>query len=112
MEATIGRLLPVLLEGVDGPFTLGVTGGGKARFSSFEGAHHETDLLATARAVARLHPEARGVIEVGGHQSKWLQIGAGGRLESFALNEECAAGSGAFLEQQAGRLQMDIETLA
>ncbi len=112
IEAALDRLLPALLGDVQGPVTFGVTGGGKARFAGFPGAHHETDLLATARAVARLHPHVRGVIEVGGHQSKWLQIGPGGRLESFALNEECAAGSGAFLEQQAGRLQMDIETLA
>ena len=112
MERALGRLMPELLAGIEGPVTLGVTGGGKGRFAGMAGAHQETDLLATARAVAHLHPEIRGVIEVGGHQSKWLQIGPGGRLESFALNEECAAGSGAFLEQQAGRLQMDIETLA
>ncbi|MFH1529380.1 MAG: acyl-CoA dehydratase activase [Pseudomonadota bacterium] len=112
MEEAIGRLLPPLFDGISGPVTFGVTGGGKARFSGLAGAHQETDLLATARAVAALHPEVRGVFEIGGHQSKWLRIGPGGRLESFALNEECAAGSGAFLEQQAGRLRMDIETLA
>jgi len=112
MEASLRKLLPELLDGVGGPLALGVTGGGKGRFASFSAAHAETDLLATARAVGRLHPEARGVIEIGGHQSKWLRLGTDGRLDSFALNEECAAGSGAFLEQQAGRLRMDIETLA
>jgi len=53
-----------------------------------------------------------GVTEVGGHQSKWLRLGSDGRLESFSINDQCAAGSGAFLEQQAGRLKMDIDTFA
>ena len=112
IDAALGRLLEGLFEGVSGTGTLGVTGGGKTRFASFPAAHLETDLLATARAVARLHPGARGVIEIGGHQSKWIRLGPDGRLESFALNEECAAGSGAFLEQQAGRLKMDLQTLS
>ncbi len=112
VEAALDRLLKDLFDGVSGEGTLGVTGGGKTRFSSFSAAHTETDLLATARAISLLHPEARGVIEVGGHQSKWIRLGPDLRLESFAINEECAAGSGAFLEQQAGRLKMDVETLS
>ena len=112
MEDALERLVKATFDGVTGAVAVGVTGGGKDRFASFSAAHMETDLLATARAVSHLHPEARGVIEVGGHQSKWIRIGENQCLESFALNEECAAGSGAFLEQQAGRLKMDIETLS
>ena len=112
MEVALDSLLRRLFDRVSGDGAIGVTGGGKARFSTFTAAHMETDLLATARAVSHLHPEARGVVEVGGHQSKWIRLGPDERLESFAVNEECAAGSGAFLEQQAGRLKMDIDALS
>ena len=112
LSAALRRLVLSLLAGVEGEGTLGITGGGKNRFSTLAAAWTENDLVSTARAVGHLRPEARGIIEVGGHQSKWVQLGAGGRLESFALNDQCAAGSGAFLEQQAGRLKMDIERLS
>ncbi len=106
------QLLRQLFDGVEGAGTLGITGGGKNHFESFAAGCIENDLVATARAVGHLYPEVRGIIEVGGHQSKWIQLGPDGQLVSFALNDQCAAGSGAFLEQQAGRLKMDIETLS
>ncbi len=112
LSGALGRLLERLLEGVEGGGTLGITGGGKHRFESFPKGYVENDLVATARAVGHLHPEVRGIIGVGGHQSKWIELGSDGQLESFSLNDQCAAGSGAFLEQQAGRLKMDIETLS
>jgi predicted CoA-substrate-specific enzyme activase len=112
LSAALESLLSRLLDGVDGEGTIGITGGGKHRFETFQQGYVENDLVATARAVGHLLPSARGIIEVGGHQSKWIELGGGGQLESFSLNDQCAAGSGAFLEQQAGRLKMDIETLS
>ena len=91
---------------------VGVTGSGKAALSSLDGVHSENDLVAISGAVAAELPQARGLIVVGGHQSKWIQLGPQGALESFSLNDQCAAGSGAFLEQQAGRLRLDIQGLA
>jgi len=108
----VAELLELLSSTVDGEVALGVTGGGKALFASLAAATRESDLVATARAASRLYPEARGLIEVGGHQSKWTRLSDDGVLESFSLNDQCAAGSGAFLEQQAGRLGLDIEELA
>ena len=112
VESALERLLGALLADLEGRALLGVTGGGKERFRGFTPAWIENDLVSTARAIAAVRPEARGVIEVGGHQSKWIQIGAEGRMESFAINDQCAAGSGAFLEQQAGRLKLDIQALS
>ena len=66
--------------------------GAKGRFKAFAPAWVENDLVSTARAVGRAHPEARGVIELGGHQSKWIPLGPDGRIESFAINDQCAAG--------------------
>jgi predicted CoA-substrate-specific enzyme activase len=112
LESGLERLLIALLSDLTGRATLGVTGGGKGRFEAFAPAWIENDLVSSARAIGALHPEARGIIEVGGHQSKWIQLGGEGRMESFAINDQCAAGSGAFLEQQAGRLKLDIQALS
>ena len=71
-------------------------------------------VVATARGAAALSPEARGVIEIGGHMSRWIALeGSGGDdLDDFAMSELCAAGTGVFLEQQSARLQLGVAELA
>ena len=107
-----GELLTLLCGRGASAVRLGVTGGGKGLLAGLAGVHAENDLVAVVAAATRIHPGARGIIEVGGHQSKWIKLGPAGELESFSLNDQCAAGSGAFLEQQAGRLGMTIGQLA
>jgi len=107
-----GELLTLLCGRGDRPVRLGVTGGGKGLLEGLAGVHADNDLVAVVAAATRVHPEARGIIVVGGHQSKWIRLGPAGELESFSLNDQCAAGSGAFLEQQAGRMGMTIDQLS
>ena len=111
-RAVVLQVLRSLLPEPACPVLVGVTGSGKGLLDELPGAVCENDLVATARAVGVLLPEIRGVIEIGGHQSKWMRLGPGAQMESFALNDQCAAGSGAFLEQQAGRLRLDIRELS
>ncbi len=94
---------------INHPLRFGVTGGGKGFFDGLPGVHVENDLVAVTGAVAQQYPKARGIIEIGGHQSKWIKLGSSGELDSFSINDQCAAGSGAFLEQQAVRLGLTIE---
>ncbi|MBI4423678.1 MAG: hypothetical protein HY554_08125, partial [Elusimicrobia bacterium] len=47
------------------------------------------------------------IIEIGGEDSKFIHIGSDGRLKKTALNGECAAGTGTFLEEQVPRLGFD-----
>ncbi|MEJ2217847.1 MAG: acyl-CoA dehydratase activase [Gemmatimonadota bacterium] len=93
---------------------VGVTGSGGASVGALIGASHVNELIAQARAVWTYHPEARTVIEIGGQDSKLLALerdpGSGEvRLMDFAMNAVCAAGTGAFLDQQAERLGLSIE---
>lgn len=72
------------------------------------------EVLAQAAAISFLYPdlEQTSVIEMGGQESKLIFMAKGnGRLNirDFALNTACAAGTGAFLDQQAQRLGIDIE---
>jgi predicted CoA-substrate-specific enzyme activase len=110
-----GRTIPALravvsriVEGIEGEVHVALTGGGKATLAH-AGVPAVNDLVSTVRAAARLHPGIGSVIEVGGHQSKAVWMDEKGQMQSFSLNDQCAAGSGAFLEQQASRLKMTIE---
>ncbi|OGO00155.1 MAG: 2-hydroxyglutaryl-CoA dehydratase [Chloroflexi bacterium RBG_13_51_52] len=89
----------------------GVAATGSARYLA--GAIVGADLVKneiTCQAVAAVKavPDARTVIEIGGQDSKLIII-RDGMVEDFAMNTVCAAGTGSFLDHQAGRLRMSIE---
>ena len=66
----------------------------------------------TAHAVATSHfvPGVQTIIEIGGQDSKIIVLRDGVAVD-FGMNTVCAAGTGAFLDQQAARLSMDIENV-
>ncbi|RLI51422.1 MAG: ATPase, partial [Candidatus Thorarchaeota archaeon] len=51
------------------------------------------------------------VIDIGAQDSKVLHLDAAGKRNSFKMNRKCAAGTGAFLEEIAHRLALDISEL-
>lgn len=111
----IRQLLNEVLEDRRGPVKLAVTGSGKELLAGAQAAR-VNEVVAVATAVAGSHPDVRTIIDIGGQFTKWILVDpaardAPGRVEDFALNGLCAAGSGAFLEQQAGRLKLDLAEL-
>ncbi|MEX0892622.1 MAG: acyl-CoA dehydratase activase [Gemmatimonadota bacterium] len=60
-----------------------------------------TDLTAGARGASALFPATRTILDVGGQTMKATRLGERARVESFRLNDKCAAGTGAFLEKTA-----------
>jgi len=93
--------------------SLSLTGSGGKAFLPILGGDFINEIIAHGRAIACFHPEVRTVIEIGGEDSKliFLTPTADGypRIVDFAMNTLCAAGTGAFLEQQAYRLGISIE---
>jgi len=97
---------------------VGLTGAGRDLIAIPPEFFVSNEVIALALGAARWGPRARSVIEVGGQTSRWVLLdpataeGDGPAINDFALNEVCAAGSGAFLEQQAARLKVSIEEFA
>jgi predicted CoA-substrate-specific enzyme activase len=75
------------------------------------------DFQACARAINLLHPGVRTTFEIGGETSRYIRLepdpasGTLGILD-YSTNGDCAAGTGAFLDQQASRLQFAVEEIA
>lgn len=91
------------------PRALVGTGYGRA---SVPGAHRVvTEITCHARGVVRLFPEARLLLDVGGQDSKAVRLGPGGKVEGFAMNDKCAAGTGKFLSVLAQTLRTGVEGL-
>ncbi|HLE39182.1 MAG TPA: acyl-CoA dehydratase activase [Acidimicrobiia bacterium] len=62
---------------------------------------HVTDLTASSRGAGRLFPGTRTILDIGGQTMKATRVDELGQVQSFRLNDKCAAGTGAFLEKTA-----------
>jgi len=100
----------------DAPIRLGVTGQGRGILDGVHGHVSENEILCLVRGLAGGGRALGSVIEIGGQTARWIQLGyredGTPYLVDFALNDQCAAGVGAFLVQQASRLHMSVEELA
>jgi predicted CoA-substrate-specific enzyme activase len=69
-----------------------------------------SEISAHAKGVHRLLPEVRGIIDVGGQDSKVIAL-ENGCITDFLMNDKCAAGTGKFLEYTARALEVPIGEL-
>ncbi|MEN8247109.1 MAG: acyl-CoA dehydratase activase [Thermodesulfobacteriota bacterium] len=67
-----------------------------------------TEISCHAKGVNLLIPTARSVIDIGGQDSKVIEINEQGKVANFVMNDKCAAGTGRFLEVMANVLGTDI----
>jgi len=88
---------------------VGTTGSGRYLAGVVVGADVIKNEI-TAHAVAASHfaPGVQTIIEIGGQDSKIIILREGVAVD-FGMNTVCAAGTGAFLDQQASRLSINIE---
>ncbi|RPI96814.1 MAG: 2-hydroxyglutaryl-CoA dehydratase [Chloroflexi bacterium] len=90
---------------------VGATGSGRYLAGVVVGADVVKNEI-TAHAVAASHfvPGVQTIIEIGGQDSKIIILRDGVAVD-FGMNKVCAAGTGAFLDQQAARLSINIESV-
>ena len=84
------------------------TGSGGKEIASLLGINFINEIEAIVSAVKFLYRDIKTVIEIGGQDSKFIDLVYG----DYAMNELCAAGTGAFLDQQASRFGLTIEEFA
>lgn len=104
MQKILARLPPdVEIKGV------GTTGSARYLAGVVVGADVVKNEV-TAHAVGASHyiPDVQTIIEIGGQDSKMI-IMRDGIVTDFGMNTVCAAGTGSFLDQQASRLNIEIE---
>ena len=71
----------------------------------------KTEISCHARGSYYHFPRAHTLVDIGGQDSKIIKIDDSGKRTSFKMNRKCAAGTGAFLEEIANRLQLKMEEL-
>lgn len=70
-----------------------------------------TEIICHGAGAQFLNPGTRGIIDVGGQDSKAILLDDSGQVVNFAMNDKCAAGTGRFLEVMARALQVDLDLI-
>ncbi len=104
-EANGGALLPLVATGYGRKIVARAIG---------RPARVVTEITCHARGVRAEIPGGEGgatLIDIGGQDSKAIQLGPRGDVMHFAMNDKCAAGTGRFLENTAARLGLSLAEL-
>ncbi len=70
-----------------------------------------TEVTAAALGAVQIERSARTVIDVGAEEGRAIKTTDAGKVVDFAVNEKCAAGSGAFTEAMARALETPVEEI-
>ncbi len=101
VEDTLKEMLsPVSFREVRG---IGATTSTPESFTAGIRFDNQVAVITSAR---HLHPETGSILVVGGEKFGLIRFNEEGSYSSFSHNTSCAAGTGSFLDQQAGRLNL------
>jgi predicted CoA-substrate-specific enzyme activase len=78
------------------------TGYGRRSFTSANDISPE--IICHAKGTKALFPQVRTIIDIGGQDSKIIELDEEGNINKFEMNDKCAAGTGRFLEVLSERI--------
>lgn len=70
-----------------------------------------TEIACHSKAAYYFFPRPVTVVDVGGQDNKIIHLDAQGRRDHFKMNRKCAAGTGAFLEEVAQRMDVPLDQI-
>lgn len=85
------------------------TGYGRLTFS--EADMQVSEISCHARGIKQVLPQVRTIIDIGGQDTKVIQINERGVIQQFAMNDKCAAGTGRFLDVMSKVLDVPLSSL-
>ncbi len=68
-----------------------------------------SEITCQAAGASYYFPAARCVVDIGGQDSKAIELGVGGKAINFSMNDRCAAGTGRFIEMVVQILNLSLE---
>ena len=86
------------------------TGYGRARLP-FSKEHIRSEILCHGLGAHVMYPGTATVLDIGGQDTKAIQVDPQGIVESFQMNDRCAAGCGRYLGYIADEMNMGLHEL-
>jgi benzoyl-CoA reductase subunit A len=106
IQTTIEHALDVELEET---YLVG-TGYGRVTLP-FSKEHIRSEILCHGLGAHMMYPKTRTVLDIGGQDTKGIQVDANGIVENFQMNDRCAAGCGRYLGYIADEMNMGLHEL-
>ena len=104
------RTLKTLSISDDNINTIKATGYGRKQISFAD--KKVSEIICHAKGVSHIFPDVKAVIDIGGQDSKVIELGFDGKVTNFVMNDKCAAGTGKFLEMAANFLDCKLDELS
>ena len=108
MEHCFGQLRQMVGEEVQ--YSICLTGSVAMGVAEREGLDFVQEVVAAAEYVKRCHPEVNTMIDIGGEDAK-IVLFDHGKATDLRMNGNCAGGTGAFIDQMAVLLDVDVAAL-
>ena len=109
-EKSISSPIQAVLDtALDETYIVG-TGYGRARLP-FSKEHIRSEILCHGLGAHMMHNGTATVLDIGGQDTKAIQVDKNGIVESFQMNDRCAAGCGRYLGYIADEMSMGLHEL-
>ncbi|MFQ5623131.1 MAG: benzoyl-CoA reductase subunit A [Paracoccaceae bacterium] len=77
----------------------------------FSKEHIRSEILCHGLGAHMMYPDTRTVLDIGGQDTKGIQVDENGIVENFQMNDRCAAGCGRYLGYIADEMNMGLHEL-
>ncbi len=77
----------------------------------FSKEHIRSEILCHGLGAHMMYPKTRTVLDIGGQDTKGIQVNPDGIVENFQMNDRCAAGTGRYLGYIADEMNMGLHEL-
>jgi benzoyl-CoA reductase subunit A len=77
----------------------------------FSKEHIRSEILCHGLGAHMMYPQTRTVLDIGGQDTKGIQIDGSGIVANFQMNDRCAAGCGRYLGYIADEMNMGLHEL-
>jgi benzoyl-CoA reductase subunit A len=108
-EEVIGPVRGTLEVPLEEVYVVG-TGYGRVRLP-FPKEHIRSEILCHGLGAHMMHEGTRTVLDIGGQDTKAIQVDKDGIVENFQMNDRCAAGTGRYLGYVADEMNMGLHEL-
>jgi benzoyl-CoA reductase subunit A len=99
----------VLATDLEETYVVG-TGYGRARLP-FSKEHIRSEILCHGLGAHVMYPRTATVLDIGGQDTKAIQVDPAGIVENFQMNDRCAAGCGRYLGYIADEMNLGLHEL-
>jgi predicted CoA-substrate-specific enzyme activase len=112
IDQQAGRLIALGREQAGAPADLAVVATGYGRKLVTGASRVLTEVSCHARGAYASLGHGGTLLDIGGQDSKVIVVGVEGKVERFAMNDKCAAGTGRFLEVVSASLGLGLDRLS